>query len=132
VRNEKQLAPKAPLQLLVKGKADAQMNPVITKLAFLQEISATENAPVNAASFVIKGAEFFIPLEGLLDPAEERAKLEKELEYTLGFLASVEKKLSNERFVSGAPALVLQLEQSKKADAESKIKALEEQLAALA
>ncbi|MCF8259052.1 MAG: valine--tRNA ligase [Flavobacteriales bacterium] len=131
VRNEKQLGPKAPLQLLVKGKVDAMMDPVIAKLAFLEEIAATENAPANAASFVIKGAEFFIPLEGLIDPAEERAKLEKELEYTRGFLASVEKKLSNERFVSGAPAQVLQLEQSKKADAEGKIKALEEQLAAL-
>jgi valyl-tRNA synthetase len=131
VRNEKQLAPKAPLQLLVKGKADAQMNPVITKLAFLQEISATENAPANAASFVIKGAEFFIPLEGLLDPEEEKEKLRKELEYVQGFLQSVMKKLGNERFVAGAPPQVLQLEQSKKADAESKIKALEEQLGAM-
>ena len=130
VRNEKQLAPKAPLRLLAKGNADAGMNPVISKLAFLEEITVVNEAPANAASFVIKGVEYFIPLEGLLDPKEEKDKLQKELEYVKGFLVSVEKKLSNERFVSGAPAPVLQVEYNKKADAQSKIKALEEQLAA--
>ncbi len=130
VRNEKQLAPKAPLRLLAKGNADTGMNPVISKLAFLEEITVVNEAPANAASFVIKGVEYFIPLEGLLDPKEEKEKLVKELEYVKGFLVSVEKKLSNERFVSGAPQQVLQLEYNKKADAQSKIKALEEQLAA--
>jgi valyl-tRNA synthetase len=119
VRNEKQLAPKAPLRLLAKGNADAGMNPVISKLAFLEEIAVVNEAPTNAASFVIKGVEYFIPLEGLLDPKEEKEKLQKELEYVKGFLVSVEKKLSNERFVSGAPEQVLQLEYNKKADAES-------------
>jgi valyl-tRNA synthetase len=131
VRNEKQLPPKAPLQLFVKGNADAGMNPVITKLAFLSDIEPTNETPANAASFVIKGVEYFIPLEGLLDPKEEKEKLLKELDYVKGFLVSVEKKLSNERFVSGAPEQVLQLEYNKKTDAQSKIKALEEQLASL-
>jgi valyl-tRNA synthetase len=131
VRNEKQLAPKAPLRLLAKGNADAGMNPVISKLAFLEEITVVNEAPTNAASFVIKGVEYFIPLEGLLDPKEEKEKLQKELDYVKGFLVSVEKKLSNERFVSGAPAQVLQVEYNKKADAEAKIKALEEQLTSL-
>ena len=67
-----------------------------------------------------------------MDEGEEKEKLEKELEYTKGFLNSVTKKLSNERFVSGAPEQVVAAEKNKQADAESKIKALEEQLAAMA
>jgi valyl-tRNA synthetase len=70
-------------------------------------------------------------LAGKLDADEEKEKLQKELEYTRGFLLSVQKKLSNERFVAGAPEQVITSERNKQADAESKIKALEEQLASL-
>ena len=132
IRNEKQIAPKEKLNLLVKGDYNDKFNPVIQKLANLESIESASEAPASAAGFVVKGVEFFVPLEGLVDASEEKEKLEKELDYTKGFLNSVNKKLSNERFVSGAPEQVVQAEKNKKADAEAKIKALEEQLAALA
>ncbi|MCB9191246.1 MAG: valine--tRNA ligase [Flavobacteriales bacterium] len=132
IRNEKQIAPKEKLNLLVKGDYSDAFNPVIRKLANLESIAETSEAPASASAFVVKGAEFYVPLAGLVDASEEKEKLEKELDYTKGFLASVEKKLSNERFVSGAPEQVIAIERNKKADAEAKIKALEEQLAAMA
>ncbi|MFM1877031.1 MAG: hypothetical protein RL266_2768 [Bacteroidota bacterium] len=131
IRNEKQIAPKEKLNLLVKGDYSDAFNPVIRKLANLESIAETSEAPASASAFVVKGAEFYVPLAGLVDASEEKEKLEKELDYAKGFLASVEKKLSNERFVSGAPEQVIAIERNKKADAEAKIKALEEQLAAL-
>ena len=70
-------------------------------------------------------------LGGGMDPEAELKKTEEELNYARGFLNSVDKKLSNERFVAGAPAQVLEVERKKKADAEAKIKALEERLAVL-
>lgn len=131
IRNEKQIAPKEKLNLLVKGNWNTDFNPVISKLANLESIETATEAPASAAGFVVKGVEFFVPLEGLVDAGEEKEKLQKELEYTKGFLNSVTKKLSNERFVAGAPEKVVQAEKNKKADAEAKIKALEEQLAAM-
>lgn len=132
IRNEKQIAPKEKLNLLIKGNWNTKFNPVIKKLANLEGIETASEAPAAAAGFVVKGVEFFVPLEGLVDEGEEKEKLEKELEYTKGFLNSVSKKLSNERFVSGAPEQVVQAEKNKQADAEAKIKALEEQLAGMA
>jgi valyl-tRNA synthetase len=79
----------------------------------------------------VKSAEYFVPLEGKIDIEEELVKLKADLEYTRGFLATVEKKLSNEKFVNSAPQLVVQNELNKKADAEGKIKALEERIALL-
>jgi valyl-tRNA synthetase len=131
IRNEKQIAPKEKLQLLIKGDQADAFNPVISKLANLEKIESTTEAPGSAAGFVVKGTEYFVLLEGLVDAGEEKEKLQKELEYTKGFLMSVTKKLSNERFVSGAPEQVVAAEKSKQADAEAKIKALEEQLAVL-
>lgn len=132
IRNEKQIAPKEQLNLLIKGDWNVEFNPVIEKLANLESIETATEAPASAAGFVVKGVEFFVPLEGLVDADEEKEKLEKELEYTKGFLNSVTKKLSNERFVSGAPEQVVAAEKNKQADAQAKIKALEEQLAAMA
>ncbi|MFT4681257.1 MAG: valyl-tRNA synthetase [Flavobacteriales bacterium] len=136
IRNEKQIALKEKLQLLIKGKglmhqAFTHFSPVISKLANLDKTESVSEAPGSAAGFVVKGIEFFIPLEGLVDEGEEKEKLQKELEYTKGFLNSVTKKLSNERFVAGAPEQVVAAEKSKQADAEAKIKALEAQLAVL-
>ena len=82
-------------------------------------------------SFVLQGDSFFIPIEGALDAEKEREELDKELEYTRGFLQSVEKKLQNERFVNNAPEQVVEMERKKAADARSKISALEERLASL-
>jgi valyl-tRNA synthetase len=132
IRNEKQIAPKEKLNLLIKGNWNAEFNPVIQKLANLESIESATEAPASAAGFVVKGVEFFVPLEGMVDEGEEKEKLEKELEYTKGFLNSVTKKLSNERFVSGAPEQVVQSEKNKQADAAAKIKALEEQIAGMA
>jgi valyl-tRNA synthetase len=97
----------------------------------LSDISFVDNKPDNASGFVIKGDEFFVPLEAEVDAEKEKETLQKELEYTKGFLNSVAKKLSNERFVNNAPEQVIANERKKMADAEAKIKALEEQLAGL-
>ena len=86
----------------------------------------------NALSFVILSDEFFIPMEeGVIDIEAEKAEMKKELEYTKGFLNSVMRKLSNERFVNNAPEQVVANEKKKQADAKVKIKALEEKLASL-
>jgi valyl-tRNA synthetase len=85
----------------------------------------------NAISFVIKSDEFFIPMEGAIDVEKEKAEIQKELDYTKGFLNSVMKKLDNERFVQNAPEKVIEMERKKQADAEAKIKTLEDSLANL-
>ena len=85
----------------------------------------------GAWSFIHDTVEYFIPATGQVDIEETRAKLEADLEYARGFLASVMKKLNNEKFVKGAPEKVVENERKKQADAESKIKALEEQLRGL-
>ncbi|PSR56332.1 valine--tRNA ligase [Adhaeribacter arboris] len=134
VRNAKNIPNTKALELSVKT-ADASLinefQPIIQKLANISEISFVETALDNAISFVQGASEFFIPMEGNVDVALERERLQKELEYTKGFLLSVDKKLSNERFVNGAPEAVLEKERQKKADAEAKIQALEQSLAAI-
>ena len=80
---------------------------------------------------MVKSTEFFVPLEGKIDAEKEREVILKDLEYQRGFMISVDKKLSNEKFVSSAPPKVIEMERKKKADAEAKIKALEESLARL-
>ncbi|MFN3405730.1 MAG: valine--tRNA ligase [Cytophagaceae bacterium] len=134
VRNTKQIAKNVPLELHVKSKAQAvygKFDEIIKKLAGIQSIHFTDTNLDGAVSFIVKADEFFIPLEGEIDLEQEREKLLKEIEYTRGFLNSVDKKLSNEKFVSGAPANVVESEKKKKADAEAKIKALEANLAKL-
>ena len=80
---------------------------------------------------MVKSTEFYVPVGSSIDVEGEIKKLEEELKYTQGFLNSVMKKLGNERFVNNAPAAVLEKEQQKKADAESKIKVIEDQIAGL-
>jgi valyl-tRNA synthetase len=104
---------------------------IISKLANLENVTYSEASLENAISFVEGPDEFFVPMEGNIDLAAEKIRLEKELEYAKGFFNAVDKKLSNERFVHGAPPAVLEKEYQKRADAESKIKALEQSLAAL-
>jgi len=131
VRAEKNILMRNPLKLQVRpveGEYAGEFNPVIAKLANLNSIEDITIAPEVAVSQVIKAVEFFVLLEGMIDPAEEKTKIEKELKYAKGFLSGVEKKLSNERFVQGAPAKVVEKELQKKADAEAKVKALEAQL----
>jgi valyl-tRNA synthetase len=85
----------------------------------------------GAFSFRVKSNEYFVPVEGAVDVEAERKKIQEELEYTRGFLKSVEKKLSNERFVNNAPEQVVAVEKAKQADAQSKIEVLQASLASL-
>ena len=84
-----------------------------------------------AAAFIVKTTQYFVPMAGKIDAEAERRKLTDDLAYYEGFLASVMKKLSNERFVASAPEKVVANERAKQADAEAKITAIREQLAAL-
>ena len=133
-RNARQISPKETLNLLVKTpdfEKFSEFSHVICKLANLATLEETKEKVDSAATFILKGDEFFIPIEGGMDTGKEREELLKQLEYTKGFLASVEKKLGNEKFVNGAPEKVVEMEKRKKADALAKIKSLEESLAAL-
>ncbi len=131
VRTDKQIPQKDQLRLLIKsGNGDYKMlfDPVILKMANLSEIVQCTEKPAGAISFIIGTSEYFVPLEGKVNIEEELEKLLKELNYQKGFLNSVGKKLNNERFVNNAPAKVVENERKKLADAESKIKSLQEQI----
>lgn len=133
IKNSKQLPPKQLVNLDIKTESKAvyeKFAGLIKKLAFVEGINFVSEKTEGAASFVIKGDELYVPLAGMIDADAEREKLQKELEYTQGFLKSVEAKLSNERFVNNAKPEIVAIEKNKKADAEAKIKALEESLAA--
>ena len=116
------------LQYIEKQPIATKLLPIVKKLANVGQIEKTVQALDNAASFRVGFNEYFVPLEGLVDPEEEKKKLEKELAYTKGFLQSVQKKLSNERFVNNAPEKVVAMERKKEADALEKIAILEERL----
>jgi valyl-tRNA synthetase len=98
------------------------------KLGNLSEITLVDGKVEGAASFMTGTIEFYIPVEGKHDNGAELEKIREDLDYYRGFLASVMKKLDNVRFVQNAPESVLELERKKKADAELKIKSLEERL----
>ena len=134
-RSSKGISPKDSLNLFIRAneqEAYQRFAGTIKKLCNIGELKFTEEKIENAISFVIKSDEFYLPLpEGSIDIAAEKEEIIKELEYTKGFLNSVMKKLSNEKFVSGAPEQVVANEKKKQADAEAKIKVLEEKLASL-
>ena len=134
VRNSKQLGQKDLLPLSINASEDeyAAIIPCIQKLGSVSDIQFTDQKPENSFSFVVSSTEFSLVAGDQVDAEAERANLEKELEYTRGFLNSVMKKLSNERFVNGAPEKVVAMEQKKREDAEAKIKTLEESLSRLA
>ena len=131
VRSDKNIAFRDAIQLVVKGNANKDFDCVIAKLCNVSEISYVAEAPADAFGFIVGSTEFFVPLTGSVDVEAEIKKLEEELKYAQGFLKSVEAKLSNERFVNGAPAAVVDKERKKKADAEAKIAVIEQQLAGL-
>jgi len=133
IRASKGISPKEQFELTIHTTDPGvyrQFDAVFKKLANLSSVAFGSDVD-NALSFVVKSDEFFIPMGDQLDVEKERENLQKELDYTRGFLASVSKKLSNERFVSNAPEAVVAAEKKKMADAEGKIKALEESLAKL-
>jgi valyl-tRNA synthetase len=134
IRNAKGISPKEPLTLNVKKSDDLTIDrfwPVIEKLGNLSSINFGALPKEGSTSFMVKSSEFSVPLSGKIDAEKDREALQKELDYHLGFLASVNKKLDNERFVSSAPANVIENERRKKSDAEAKIKVLQENLARL-
>jgi valyl-tRNA synthetase len=132
LRNSKGMSPKEMLELYIKKNADDTLfDDMIAKLCNLSKIEYVNTKVENALSFMVGTVECFVPFTQNIDKDAELKKLEDELAYTQGFLQSVMKKLSNERFVSGAPEKVVAIERQKQADAEQKIKALEEQIAAL-
>ncbi|GAB3729200.1 valine--tRNA ligase [Hymenobacter agri] len=131
VRNQKNLGPNKPLALVAKTDDPhllADYDSIIRKLGSISAVSLAEAGPAASVSFVLGGSEFFIPLEGHIDMAAERARLEKDLEYAQGFRDSVLKKLGNEKFAQNAKPEVLEKERQKLADAEAKIAALEQAL----
>ena len=133
VRKQKNLPQKEALELKVVRDENypAEFEAAIVKMANIAQVSfVTEKNPMDAA-FIVKTTQYFVPMGDNIDREAEIAKLEKDLAYQQGFLATVMKKLSNERFVSSAPAQVVENEQNKKRDAEAKIAAIEEQLKAL-
>ena len=135
IRADKNIPNKEKLDFFIKKnlneKPDITFDGLVEKLCNLSGIKYVTEKVDNAMSFVVKSTEFYIPLDQAVDVETEIKKLKEELDYTQGFLNSVAKKLSNERFVNNAPAAVVDKERKKQSDAEKKIKVLEEQLAAL-
>ena len=131
MRNNKGLSPKEVLDLYIKGNSPAMFNGIICKLGCVGKIESVTEKVEGALSFMIGTTECFVPMSQNIDKEAELKKLQDELKYAEGFLASVMKKLSNEKFVNGAPEKVVAVERQKKADAESKIAALKAQIEAL-
>ena len=133
IRLQKNIAQKEALEMLVLGENTQLMAyaEVVKKMANLSAVTVVDSKPEGAASFMVGTTEYFIPLGNLIDVEEELKKLEADLKYQEGFLQSVLKKLSNEKFVSKAPANVIEMERKKQSDAETKIAALNESIAAL-
>ena len=131
VRLQKNIPAKEPLTLQAAAGHGADFDAVIVKMANLHAIEPLTEKAAGAVSFLVGTTEYAVPLGGLLNVEEERKKLETDLAYYEGFLASVMKKLGNEKFVANAKPAVVEAERKKKADAESKIASLREGLQAL-
>ena len=131
LRKDKQLSPRDQLVMFIKADSksyDIGFLPVVVKLANLSNVEFVSDKQVGSASFMIRTTEYFVPVGQRADVESERTRIMADLEYYRGFLANVMKKLDNEQFIRNAPATVLELERKKKADAEIKIKSLEESL----
>jgi valyl-tRNA synthetase len=134
IRKENNIANKIAVDLMVKSNSDMDtaFDSVISKIGNLSTFDYVTEKVGNAFSFIVKNNEFFIPFGDEIDIEAELEKLKAELDYTKGFLNSVQKKLSNERFVAGAPEQVVANEKNKEKDATEKIKILETKIAELA
>ena len=133
VRAQKNIPPKEALALKVKASFPQEMLPVVAKLAGLSGTEVVEDFGDTAmgVALLVRTAELFVPLTGLVNADEEIAKLEAELAHKKGFLEGVRRKLSNEQFVAHAPEAVVAVERKKEADALSAIESIENQLKAL-
>ena len=136
IRNTRNLSPKEALEVSFLAADDryrfARFNGIVQKLANVSAISEVKEKPAGALSFMVGTMECFVPMPDNVNKDEELKKLQEDLKYAEGFLNSVLKKLSNEKFVNGAPAAVIEKERNKQRDAETKIAALKAQIAALA
>ena len=131
VRLQKGIANKEPLTLQIIGAHDHANDCILVKMTNLEAIETIDEKDPAAASFRVHATEYAIPMSNNIDVEAELKKLEAELNYAQGFLKTVMGKLNNERFVQNAPEAVVAMERKKKADAEEKIKSLEESIAAL-
>ncbi|MBP5418543.1 MAG: valine--tRNA ligase [Bacteroidales bacterium] len=132
IRNTKNISPKDALELnVINADVDAKYIEMITKMANLTAVNRATQKPDGAASFMVGTTEFAVPLGSFIDVEAEKQKIEAELKHLQGFLAGIQKKLSNEKFVANAPAQVVEMERKKQSDAESKIAALTEALSKL-
>jgi len=130
IRKEQNIAAKIKLDLFYSGdfKRNGTHDSVIQKMANLAVFESTKDKINNSNGFIVAGVEFFIPFGDSIDVEAERQKIEQELDYSRGFLNSVQKKLSNEKFVNSAPKNVVDMEKKKETDALTKISLLEEKL----
>lgn len=131
VRLQKNIPNKEELELHVMGEGNVPVESIIKKLANLSAVANVSEKDATAAAFMVGTTEYAVPLGNNINVEEELKKLEADLKYQEGFLQSVLKKLSNEKFVNNAPAKVIEMERKKQADAEAKIATLKESIAAL-
>ena len=133
VRAQKNIPQKETLELRVVGTAApaGEISALITKLANLSAIEGDAEKDAAAATFMVGTQEYAVPLAGNIDVEAEKTRLQKDIAYYEGFLASVQKKLANEKFVSKAPAAVIEGERRKQADAQSKLATLRASLSSL-
>ncbi len=138
VRNSKGVKMKEALNVYGQDTVDVRellaqpgIKPMIIKMANLESLQLTKDEIPNSVSILAGTDTYFVELKHSIDTDAERERLEKDLEYYQGFVKTVEKKLSNEKFVNNAPEQVVELERKKLADGQAKIKSLEEALAQL-
>ena len=132
IRNQKNISPREALKLQIVGANElAAYNCVLAKMANLDEIAVVNEKDGTASAFMVGTTEYAVPLGDKIDVAAEIEKAEAQLKHLEGFLAGINKKLSNEKFVANAPEAVVALERKKKSDSEEKIAALKETIAEL-
>lgn len=134
IRKQKNISPKEKLEIFEKDNKKEHItkyDALIMRMCNLSSFNYTNEKIDNSISFIVDKLEFFVPIATNINVGEEKERLLKDIEYNKGFLNSVMKKLSNEKFVANAKPEVLEIEKKKQADAEAKIKTLQEQLAGL-
>lgn len=128
IRKEKNIQNKESIRLLTQDPGKLPYKEAVIKLCNIQNIEKCDNNPEQCFSFIVKTSEFYIPISQNIDIKAEINKIEEEIKYYQGFLVSVNKKLSNQSFVANAPKQVVENEEKKKADAETKLQMLEQQM----
>ena len=131
IRKKRQIPQKDALPLRVRGLHNTALDSVLSKMGNISAIETVEEKDPAAAAFIVNTTEYSIPLTDKINVEEELAKLQKDLDYYTRFLAGVEKKLANEKFVANAPEAVVAVERKKQSDAREKIEAIKASIAAL-